>query len=448
MNRLLKQTMIVKAMGKGIIELLFYLPIFLIPAVYLFADSSLWIWIATLPLCYGIGAFLAGKFTNMRYVVRLLLAAAVGGVQSSLLLFPPASSVGIAAMAAGLILTAVITMRGMSGYIKGWSTSFTNTHLLIGILIYVLMQPLKLMVFKQLIPYNGLLIICGIACVILFFFFANERHMNSETADVGKSSATFAFKRQNRIMMLIIVGLIGFIALFRQIGQAVERFFHDIIDRFMDWMNRPKEEQIPAEELPEAAPPQMPVEAAKPPSDWMLLIEQIFKIIGIVIAVIAICILLYFIIKKVMQWISVIVAKLQERGADNRDQSEGYTDEVESLVSIHHWREQMGNQFRKRFMKKRTFAEEWEGLATNSEKIRFLYAHYIREGEKQGYVAKPHLTPRETVDDLVNWQAGKPNTEGIQQMVDVYEEVRYGDKFADDEQVRRLKQPFVKDSKG
>ncbi|MGO4544765.1 DUF4129 domain-containing protein [Paenibacillus sp. 2TAB23] len=374
------------------------------------------------------------------------MAVAIGCVHGTLAISATRDAAIIAFVVAA-ILSSVMVTRGMSSQLKGWTASFPNTQMLIGVIMYVAIQPLKLMVFKKLIPFNGLLIVCGIVCVILFFFFANERHLNSETSEMGKTSATLTFKRQNRIMMIVIVLLIAIIALFRQIQQSIERFFHRIADIIMSWLNRPKEETAPAEQLPDAPPPQMPAEEMKPPSDWMLLLEQIAKIVGIVLAIAAACILIYFIAKKVMKWLRLLIAKLQERGAENRSNNGGYIDEVEKLTSLNNWREQLGSELKKRFQKKRKFAEEWDELSTNAEKIRFLYARYVRAVTKQGYVAKEHLTPRETIEELAEWQAGKLNAGELSQLVEVYEEVRYGDKSAKDELVDRLKRPFIKNNK-
>src|SRR4030095_12104319 len=152
-----------------------------------------------------------------------------------------------------------------------------------------------------------------------------------------------------------------------------ERFFHSIIASIMDWLNQPKELTTPEEPPGNAQTPEMPIEEAKPPSDLMLLLEQILKVIGIAIVIAIACVLLYFVSKKLYQWAKVIAAKLQERGADSRKGAEGYTDEVESLMTLTNLREQMGNQLRKLLPKRRTSAQEWSALTSNSEKIRYLY---------------------------------------------------------------------------
>ncbi|MDQ8733700.1 DUF4129 domain-containing protein [Paenibacillus sp. LHD-38] len=444
MNNPMKPSGSLKDFGQAIIELFFYLPILLIAAVYLLPSSAIWLWIATLPFCYWGGSLVIAKWASMRLGVKLLQAAALGILHSVLLI---GAGIGIEAIwiiAICAFIAALSAARGMSAKSRGWSVTFPNTQMLIGVMLYVAMQPLKLMVFKKLIDYNGVLIVCGIIAVILFFFFANERHLNSETVDTGKTSATHTFKRQNRIMMAVIVIVISVIALFRQIQQMIERFFHSIVERLMIWLSQPEEVQPPAEELPDAAEPQLPAGEAKAPSEWMLLLEQILKIIGIVLLIVVVCVLLYFLAKKLLQWGKLIAAKLQERGADHRNGGAGFTDEVESLMSLTSWREQMGNQLKKLFPKKRSSAQEWSDLRTNAEKIRYLYTRLLRNGSEQGYVIKDYLTPRETADDMAKWKDGSLKQGSLQSFIDEYEKVRYGDKLPDEQQVDTFKQQFDK----
>lgn len=439
MNAVKKRGLSVKALGQGIIELFFYFPVFLVIAIYLLPESAIWAWIATLPLCYWAASQLIGRWPSLRYGVRLLLALAIGGLDGALVVGALVKEAAIIPLIVCSFAAFLVAWRGMSAQLRDWSDSFPNTLMLSGVMIYVAAQPLKLIVIKKLVDYNGILIVCGIAAVILFFFIANERHLNSETIDTGKTSATLAFKRQNRMLMIIVVAIISILALFRQIQQAIERFFHTIIERIMSWLNRPKEQIITEEPPSNAAMPQMPTEEAKPPSDLMLLLEQLLKVIGIAIVIAIACILLYFIFKKLYHWAKIIAAKLRERGADSRKGAAGYTDEVESLMTLINLREQMGNQLKKLLPKKRTQAVEWNALASNAEKIRYLYLRVLRSGAEQGYPVNASLTPRETADDLAKWKDGKLKQVGMHPFIDIYEEVRYGDKEPDDQQVDALK---------
>ena len=67
----------------------------------------------------------------------------------------------------------------------------------------------------------------------------------------------------------------------------------------------------------------------------------------------------------------------------------------------------MGNKLKKLLPKKRSFSKEWSGLASNADKIRFLYSRLLWAEAEQGYTVKAHLTPRETADDMAKWKEGK-----------------------------------------
>ena len=448
MNDAVERAFSLKAFGQGVIELFFYLPIFMIAAVYVLPASDIWVWIATLPFCYWAASFITGIFNKLRYGVSLLLAIGIGALHGLLVIVAGAGEARLIPFVVCGFAAAIFAMRGISVQLSGWAVSFPNSRMLTAVIIYLAIQPMKLILFKRLVDYNGVLIVCGIASVILFFFFANERHLNNETIETGKTSATLAFKRQNRLMIIIIVGLISILALFRQIQQAIERFFHTMLDRIMSWLNQ-SEKQAPLDEQPinNPQPEMLPVEEVKPPSDWMLLLEKMLKVVGIVLIIIFVCIILFVLFKKLYQWGRLIAAKLLERGADSRSSAAGFTDEVESLMTLTNWREQMGNRLKKLLPKKRSFLKEWSGLASNTDKIRFLYSRLLWAEAERGYAVKAHLTPRETADDMVKWKEGKHKQYGMHHFIDVYEEVRYGDKLPDDQQVAAIKQQLDKELK-
>lgn len=446
MNDNRKRSLSLKTLGQGIIELLFYLPLFLIPAVYLLPAADVWIWIATLPLCYWAASLMTGRYPKLRYGIRLLQAAVIGSLHGVLII--GVGQVSILPIILCSIAAAIIAMRGMSAQIRGWAASFPNTQLLIGAIIYAVMQPMKLILFKRLIDYNSVLVICGITAVILFFFFANERHLNSETTETVKTSAVLAIKRQNRLMIAIIVGMVSILALFRQIQQAIEGFFHSILKWVMSWLDQP-EKQAPVEEQPiiDPAPQLFPPDEAKPPPDWMLILEQILKIAAIVLVIIIAILILFFLLKKLYQWVKLFAAKLLDRGTESRNSAVGFTDEVEHLMTLTNWREQMGNKLKKLLPKKRAFSKEWNELSTNREKIRYLYSRFLWADAERGYMVKTYLTPRETADDMAKWKEDKHKQGGIHRFIDVYEEVRYGDKLPDDGQVAAFKQQLDNESK-
>ncbi|NIK76698.1 hypothetical protein FHS15_001823 [Paenibacillus castaneae] len=426
------------SLGQGIVELLFYLPVLLIAAIYLLPESAVWSWLLTLPLCYWFAAMLIERFPRLRLIVKILSAISIGVIHACLIIGAWTGELQIIPIIICGLAGTLAVERGMSASLKSWTISFSNSRMLTGVITYIAVQPLKLTLIPKLMNYNGIILTCGIAAVIFFFFFANERHLNSETIESGKSAATKAFKRQNRVMMFVIIAIISIIALFRNIQKAIESFVHSIIARIMQWFNRPVEDNPPAEPQANEPQPMFPAEEPKEPAEWLVLLEQIIKFIFIVLLVVGILVLLFFLAKKLYKWITAIVAKLLERSAEGRKVEEGFTDEVEQLMTLNNLREQMGNRLKGLFPKKRSHAKDWNEL-TNAEKIRALYAQNLRSDGKVGYEAQPHLTPRETVADREKWKNGKLKREGMQGFIDVYEQVRYGEGNPNDKQVADYK---------
>jgi hypothetical protein len=446
MKSSIKRTFSSSSLGQGAVELFFYLPLLLIVAVYLLPASAVWMWIATLPFCYWAGSTIIGMLPQTRLFVRMLFNAMIGAFHSCLFNGAWLGELELAPTVICGLAGAIAAGRGMSANMKGWTAAFPNSYLVIGVLSYVSVQPFKLFLFKKLADYNSVLIICGIAAVILFFFFVNERHLNSETVDTGKSPATLAFKRQNRILMTIIVAIICILALFRQIQQAIERFFHALVAKLMSWLNRPQEQQ-PIEEAPvnDPQPDMFPAAPDEPAPEWMLILEQILKILGILLIIIVTGILLFIVFRKLYRVAKVLAAKLLERGAEKNRGESGYTDEVENLMTLTSVGKQMGKQLKKLILRNR--GAEWNDL-TNEEKIRLLYARLVRAVMKQGYEYQTHLTPRETARELALWKGGgQQQLEGLNGFIDVYEKVRYGEGVPDDQQVAAYKQKFDSEKK-
>lgn len=429
---------------KGFIELLFFLPLVLTAAVYTLTDDAVWPWIVSAGICYWVGSVIIGARTIKRRVFRLMLAACIGILLTmlSFVLFEQELTL-VPIVVCGLI-SAVFAYRGMASLVRGWLISFSNSQLLIAVCLYVAVQPLKLFLLKELTAYNGVLIVCGIAAVILFFFIANERHLGSETADTGKSATTLAFKRQNRLWIAILLVLIAVLAMFRQIQHAVERFFRQIIDAIMAWMNRPRENEVQSEPPSEAPPPVMPQTETKPPADWVVILEQILKVAATILVIVIVCVLLYFLGKKLYRLVQSFISKMMERSADRQSDDADYTDEVESLMSYTKLKDQLNGSLQRLRLRGKDRELGWNDMVSNAERIRYLYTRLLHGGMKLGYSVIPSLTPRETADDMTKKKQNVIASEQMKPLIEAYEAVRYGDKSPSDDIVAELKRNLEK----
>lgn len=433
-----KQRQALASLLYGYMELLFYLPVLLIIGIFLLPESVIWPWLLTLPLCYMSGAMLIERLPKLRLINRVLASLLLGLLQVFLISFLWTGEIMVIPIAVCGIVGAFALLRGISTSVHGWALAFPNSRMLIGVTTYIAVQPLKVSLIPKLMNDNVIVIACGIAAVILFFFLANERHLNSETVDTAKSPAASAFKRQNRFLILIIIAVISILALFTKIQRFIEDSIKSIIDRILNWLNRPQEIiETPDTPAPEA-PPIMPQEEAKDPAAWLVILEQILKIAAIVIFIIAALVLLYWFGKKLYQWVRTIANKLLERNAENRRSDEGFTDEVEQLMTLNNLWDGIGNGL-KNLLPKKKRGTDWNDLTTNAERIRFLYAQLLRNDAKKGYEIKEYLTPRETTTDIVKWGKGNKSSELLHGFTELYEQVRYGEGKPIDRQVAEFK---------
>jgi cell division protein FtsL len=424
---------------QGYVELLFFLPFVLTAAVYTLGDSAVWPWSVSLGIGYWAGSAIIGAKPIKRRIYRLLLSAGLGLFLTVLTFFLVEQTLSPIPVVICSLIGAVFAYRGMASTIRGWFNSFPNSQLLTAVCVYIAVQPLKLFLLKELSSYNVVLICCGIATVILFFFIANERHIGAETADTGKSKTTLDFKRQNRLWIGLLLVVIAIITMFRQIQHAVERFIKQIIDSIMEWMNRPRENEVQSEPPSEAPAPALPQSETKPPADWVVLLEQILKIAATVLVIVVVCFLLYYLGKKLYRLVQSFISKIWERSADRQGDDANYSDEVESLMSYTKLKDQLNGSLRRLSLRGKDKEPGWQDLKSNAERIRYLYKKLLSGGMKTGYTVIPSLTPRETAADMAKKKQTVIASEHVAPLIDVYEAVRYGDKSPSDETVAELK---------
>ncbi|MCA0758000.1 DUF4129 domain-containing protein [Paenibacillus sp. N4] len=434
---------------KGMLEVFYFLPVLLAAAVYVLPTSQVWAWIATLPLCYGAAALMIAKLTQIRLIGRYALTLGIGAVHALLLYGMWSSDQKLYSLIITFGIGALAASRGASMVLHGWTMSFPNLAFLSGIASYAVFQPLKLFMLQKAAAYNPLLVICGIAAVVLFFFLANERHLDSETVDTAATPATAAFKRQNRILVFILSAIMVVLALFRQIQQAVEGWFRSLFERLADWLNRPPKEPPVPEQPPEQAPPVIPgAEETGPPPEWMTVLEQLLKVAAIVLLAAGAVFLLTILLRKLYGAAKKLMARLLEREADRKENDAGYTDEIEHFMSLTKLGKQIRGQLKSLLPQKSGRDKGWKELASDADKIRFIYARLLRKQAERGHGAPANHTPREVGQRLADAGSGGGDKQTIETFIGVYERVRYGEKQPGSGQAEQFKNQLLGDKPG
>lgn len=439
MKNTLTGKFVFKSIAAGAFMLLMYFPLTLTAAIYSMPETQSWLWMGTLPILFVLGAVMLAKWPNTRRGLRLVAAAAIAASHTMLVTNGPSNyfSDNFYYVICGLIGLAAV-LKGMQFAMHGWDTAVSGNDMIAGAILYFAAQPFKLLLLDKLVDYNAWLIGCGIASMIIYLFIINERLLNKETAESVKSSTIVLFKRQNRMLIILITAVIAFIAMFRQLQRAVEDGIKGLLAKIVQWLGRSNPEEVPPDEPPMEPGPMFPPFEKKDPALWMEILDLIFRIAAYSISFVIVLLAIYFIGKKLYEWIRKFVAKLLERGSASQSDDGQYVDEIENLMTLNKFR--MGLKGKFRSMLKRNKEIQWGDLATNEERVRFIYTSVVADEMKQGYEAREYLTPRETSAEL---QKGSRSTAGLNSLIDTYEEVRYGERSASDRKVAELKSELL-----
>ncbi len=424
---------------KGCVELTFFLPVLLGSALFLLPKSKAVWWLISLLVCYCVPPLIVRKSGSMRMIYRLLIALGIGLAHGTLSWLSRGvgsdDQLALIAIPALILFGSFIAFRGLSMKLNGWDESFPNTFMLIGIASYMILQIVNVFVQGELASYYWLWTIGGILSIVFMFIVANERTVDRETAEIGKSPSYAAARRQNRWMTMLLVGIVVVAGLIRPIQELLERMFTGIVNLIINWLNRPREETEPLEPPPVQTDGGLPLIEPQEPSRFMQIVELILKILATGLVMIVLLIMLFIVgrqlYKVARKFINKLFGKLDER----ENAAVGFTDEVENLMTLTNLRKQM----KRRFQSKKAASLSWDELRTNKERIRYLYNRYLLSSEKKGYEIQPQLTPRETIDELMERESSMKLKAELPLLVKAYEQARYGDKLPETEVVEELK---------
>ncbi|MEK3881289.1 DUF4129 domain-containing protein [Paenibacillus sp. PL2-23] len=413
-------------LAKGYVELVFYGPILLASGILLVEHVILTSWLLTLPLLYALPSLLLRDEARLRLLTRLVWLAAIGLAHIQLVAFCVNEKLAWPALAVCGLLGAMFSGRGFAERRAGWTESFSAVHMIVGLAAYIAVQPFKLMV-ERIGAASELLNAGAVLAVAIFMIMLNHRHLAKETVDARKTSARAASHSLNRKLVSALAACIAFLLLFRSLRDWLEQRVQSLL-RYL--FGREGEEKPPTPE-PTAAPaerPGLPLGESAEPSAFMRVLETIMMYAATIVTAAAAAVLLYWMLKKLLRAAGRLLPRLMARSGGTAQAEDGYVDVVEALSS-----KKLG---RSRGKRKRQSAGrlDGKGLASNAERVRYLYRAWLQQQIEGGYRAKPHLSPRETARDT---QAGKPD-EGVLGLVGLYELARYGEREPGDDDVEKV----------
>lgn len=423
---------------QSIVEVLCFLPIYVILASLILPVDKVWLWIIFLPVNYLIGILLASFVPHKRTFLRFA-GMIVFGVALNYLL------IGFEWLY--LILWAInvyLVLRGILFEEYKWSNIFPKTILWVGYGIYFV----SLFLFNRIEsmqPYFTPCLWLGVAYVIITLFVTNMETLKSATLS-GKDKEVVSESQKifNWSLIAILTFIILIISFFNKLKDAVWWFFSQIgimlwkAYMFLIGLMSPGGSGGSdggggqADMLAGLAD-----ETERTVIPW---VEKMIEIFAITILVIGALAFIFFGGRALLRVIIKLYKKFMEmiKGGGEAVFTGSYTDEKESMADL----KEIGQIYRKRiseWWKDRMDREaKWSDLKDNRERVRWLYRSFFYRKFKQGYEFKEYLTPEEVINDA----KGTFDGDNLGELAEAYREARYSPHQPDDEKVEKLFKDF------
>lgn len=262
-----------------------------------------------------------------------------------------------------------------------------------GIVFYVL-AGLLTPFYVMLQPYAALLLLMGIVCVALSFYYFNRIQLvHAHMAKQGEPGIPANVVWLNRLMIGTVLLAVLAISQFGRIGELLARMYRSLADWINSMLPEPSgqpDPQLPAPEPSGQLPPALPSGESWALWAWL---DKIMGIAAMALGLVLVPLLLYLLIKRVIvPLIARLIGYLGERRGQQT--SDMYIDETEKLQKPE-WRRML------RGLVRRAEAPPPKS-APNGEKLRYYYRDMLMQAIRRGYAHNAARTPNETAGALAD----------------------------------------------
>lgn len=234
-------------------------------------------------------------------------------------------------------------------------------------------------------------------------FMTNHQYLrySSQSADSGERLPA-GLRRHNRLFVGVIIAVALLLA--AGAGRWIGGLLWGMLKAIVRWLTRPQEPappplEEPKEELPPLEP-MLPAESHEPDLLAQILNYAFYVFGGLLLAAL-LGFVLYWLYKNAggiwRKAVDRLLSLLRRESA--APEQAAYRDEETSLftweTALQGWRKVGARLFRNGKP-----PERWEDMKDNRERVRFLYRVFLRKERERGYPLKPHLTPREMVEEI------------------------------------------------
>lgn len=420
-----------------LIELLLFLPIWILVQVYLLPNQAGSIGLYILPLL-SLGGVLLRYYCNVRWkqlVLALLLGVTFGMLSGSFSIASlPLGVAGCICLYFGMTADSrynisKIYWAGIGGYFI--ATIFFHR-------IY------------ELQPFITLLTWCGGLCLVLTLLVSNSKHLRYSFFSDESVPLPEGLQRHNRIYVIVI--LIAGLLLAAGAEKSIGLLVWNTLRLFFGWLSQlfssPSEPTLQEVAPAPVAPGLMPTEGSEAG-----LLATILDIALYILGAVAIGFAIYFVLRWLYRnvggkWRRAIDALLsmlrkERTAADNT----GYLDEEKSVFT---WEKTLRGlkDFWSIRLTPRVRSERWDQMIGERERVRWLYRKWLRMKRDKGYEVKSYLTPKETGQDVLEWAGNSKNQRkgdentvvAPDRLIKLYDKVRYSEEEPSMAEVVALKE--------
>ncbi|MFI2858329.1 DUF4129 domain-containing protein [Paenibacillus sp. JSM ZJ436] len=324
-----------------------------------------------------------------------------------------------------------------------WSVMFPGSYFLSGLILYGL-KSLWIQFSPPFQQYQALLTWMGAVALTITLLWSNRSYVEENTlSDQEQPVLEKKVLLHNQIWVWLLLVIIAAVVLLPQLRSLAEGAWHSLLSWLASWLKQP--EQVPPAEprpLPEGPPPMLPgeEEASQTPA-WMRWAERFFMNAVLAIAGIGALYILYKLMRNMNGWLSRLSRWLQQLQQRSREHglAEGFEDTVEVIKP-----ERKVTRHRRRSRpERRKAAGAW--AKDHRMAVRQLYQQFLLKSMSRGYRFKRYMTPRETLEDLRNFESAKVNAP--EELTALYEKARYGNEPINQEHIQHLKRLLKKTKK-
>lgn len=434
-----------RAALQGAAELLLFGALPYIGAVYGLPAPLRWLWLASLPLLYAAGCAAQLALRPSRKLALYACALALAAAHAALLAQGGWAAYWIA------LPGWLLAYRGMRMGQMPWSGLFPGSLAPIGLGLY-LISALVLRFIPSFAPYAAGLTWLGAGALVLALFLVNHLNLEQETlSGRRKPVVASAVRWHNRLLIALLLLVAMFTALLQPLGQVVVWLKTALIGLLKLLLQPSEQSAEPVTQPPPSAPPPGLGEAG-PPSPWWVWLEKAAMIAAAAFACALVLAALVWLARRLPGWLRRgwrwLTARLGQGGW--REASDGYEDEVESLMIWDDWRDRF-------FHRSRRQADGYEDAAsgqaaTNEARLRAVYRRWLSEAVRAGFRFRPASTPREIARELSEGSLGDRRADreataapdvtsrSRMRLVQLYERVRYGGQSVTEAELREAQE--------